>query len=165
MELGQYQPLNNDELLSIFKDYVDSLQINPIDYFAIGIQNLITKSSTSLMSNKDWQKTFCQLNLAKHDPLRLASFKTPSNTFSFEDLQPSSSEGKEVMRQRKRYGMNSGVVLTKKTAQHKLLLTMATGFKNFKAYRFIADNHVALRRVFADLTQLIEPALNGTISD
>ena len=37
------------------------------------------------------------------------------------------------------------------------MLTLATGYKNFDAYKFFIDNHAAMQRVFGDLISLVSP--------
>lgn len=157
MKLGKYTSLNGQDIKSAFLDYVSALEIPVIDYVAIGVQDSIHKTSTSIMSRPEWQKTFKELNLAEFDPVRKASFNTTSKIFSFDSLDYENSNGKEVMRQRKLHDINNGIVLMQKNLGYNFMLTLATGYKNFDAYKFFIDNHAAMQRVFCDLISLVSP--------
>jgi len=158
MKLGNYQSLDKKSTKSVFIDYIGALEIPIIDYVAIGVQDTIHKTSTSMMSRDEWQKTFYTLGLAEHDPLRKASFNTKSNIFSFDDLDYQDSHGKEVMRLRRLYEIENGLVIMRKNLGHNFMLTLATGYKNFSPYKFFIDKHVAIDRIFSDLINLVSPA-------
>lgn len=139
-------------------DYIDALEIPIIDYVAIGVQDTIHKTSTSMMSRAEWQETFRNLGLAEHDPLRKASFTTKANIFSFDELDYQDSCGSEVMKQRRRHEIENGLVIMRKNLAYNFMLTLATGYKNFSPYKFFIDKHTAIERIFNDLIKLVSPA-------
>ena len=157
MKLGKYKALDRRDIRSTFLDYVDALAMPIIDYVAIGVQDTIHRTSTSMMSRLDWQKTFYKLNLAAYDPVRKASFNTNSKIFAFDELDYQDSHGEEVMKQRKLHGIENGLVLIQRKLGHNFMLTLATGFKNFCPYKFLIANQVTINRIFYDLICLIKP--------
>lgn len=158
MKLGNYQSLDKKSIQSVFIDYIGALEIPIIDYVAIGVQDTIHKTSTSMMSRTEWQKAFRTLGLAEHDPLRKASFTTKTNVFSFDGLDHQDSHGSEVMRQRRRYEIENGLVIMRKNLGHNFILTLATGYKNFLPYKFFIDKHRVIEIIFDDLIELVHPA-------
>lgn len=159
MKLGTYTALDQERLRQTFLDYVEMLDIPLIDYVAIGLQNTIDRTSSSMMSRLDWQQIFKNMNLAEHDPIRKASFYTRAKIFSFDDIDYLDNQGKEVMRQRRRYDINSGFVVLDRHLGHNFMLTLATGYKNFSAHRFYLDHMEAVNRIFVDLKNLITPSI------
>src|SRR3990167_6870435 len=103
MKLGRYTALDQQAIRQTFLNYVDALDIPIIDYVAIGVQDTIAKTSSSMMSRLDWQQAFKEMNFATHDPIRKASFNTHTRMFSFDDVDHQDTQGKEVMKQRRRY--------------------------------------------------------------
>ena len=136
MKLGKYKTLSKKAIREVFTDYVDALEIPLIDYVAIGVQDTIHKTSTSIMSRIEWQEAFRKLGLAAYDPVRKASFNTKSNIFSFDELDYQDSYGKEVMKQRRHHEIENGLVIMQKNLGHNFMLTLATGYKNFSPYKF-----------------------------
>lgn len=161
MKLGQYEALNSKELRNTFLSYVDALNMPAIDYVAIGVQDTIQKKSASLMSRAEWQNTFKSLNLAKDDPVRIASFNNKSGIFSFDEVDCRSSAGKEVMRQRKRHEIENGLVLIRRDLGTNFMLTLATGYKDFDAYKFFINHTTAIGHVFDDLISMVSPETKG----
>lgn len=157
MKLGRYKPLENQNIQTTFSDYIHALEIPIIDYVAIGIQDTIYKTSTSIMSRPDWQQTFRKLNLSESDPIRKAAFCTKSKVFAFDDIDCQDSSGKEVMRQRKLHDINNGLVFMHRELGCNYMLTLATGYKNFCAYKFFLDKEIAITKLFSDLISLIQP--------
>ena len=45
MKIGKYDALTKDEVRQVFIDYIDALNMPIIDYFAIGVQDTICKTS------------------------------------------------------------------------------------------------------------------------
>lgn len=158
MKLGKYKAISRCELGNLFLDYVDALGMPLIDYVAIGVQDTIHKTSSSIMSRLDWQDAFHKLGLAEHDPVRKASFNTNAKIFSFDELDCQDSQGKEVMRQRKCYGIENGIVLMRRELDHNFMLTLATGFKHFRPQKFFLENQQAISKVFDDLICLLTPS-------
>jgi hypothetical protein len=111
-----------------------------------------------MMSRLDWQKTFRDLNLAAHDPVRKTSLNTQAQIFTFDELDYQDNAGKEVMRQRRRYDIENGIVIMKRSLGHNYMMTLATGHKHFKPYKFLIDNHPALSMAFNDLIALVSPS-------
>lgn len=158
MKLGKYKALEQVNLRNVFLSYVDALEIPIIDYVAIGVQDTIYNNSTSLMSREDWQTTFKKLNLANYDPVRKAAFNIKSNLFAFDELDYQDEFGKEVMRQRKLHQIENGFVIMRKNLGYNFMLTLATGFKNFRPYRYFLENETAINKVFDDLIELVSPS-------
>lgn len=158
MKLGKYEALDKQDIRDIFVDYIDAIEMPIIDYVAIGVQDTIHKTSTSMMSRLDWQKTFRSLQLADSDPVRKASFNTTAKMFAFDELDYQDSCGKEVMRQRRRHDIENGLVLMDRNLGCNFMLTLATGYKNFLPYRFFIDNNQAIDRIFQDLKKLVGPS-------
>jgi hypothetical protein len=127
MKLGKYETFNHQDTQRVFSEYVNYLQMPLIDYVAIGVQNTINKTSTSLMSRPDWQKFFKTMDIAEHDPIRKAAFNTHAKIFSFEDVDHQNTYGREVMRQRRLHGIENGIVIMKRELGHNFMLTLATG--------------------------------------
>lgn len=157
MKLGRYESLDKTSVKDVFMDYIDALEVPIIDYVAIGVQDTIHRTSTSMMSRTEWQTIFRQLGLAARDPLRKASFTAKATIFSFDEIDCQDSCGQEVMRQRRRYEIENGLVLVRKHVGYNFLLTIATGYKNFSPYKFLIDNDTAIKRVFDDLIALVSP--------
>lgn len=158
MKLGKYEAFDKKEVRQVFLDYIDALGMPIIDYVAIGVQDTIHKTSTSMMSRLDWQKTFRSMDLAEYDPVRKASFSTRSKMFAFDELDYQNSYGKEVMRQRRRHEIENGLVIMQRSLGHNFMLTLATGYKNFTPHRFFVENHQAIYRMFNDLITLVSPS-------
>ncbi len=158
MKLGKYESLDNKEIKEKFFDYIGSIESPIIDYLAIGVQDTIRKKSTSIMSRPDWQKAFNEMNLAAFDPVRRASFNTQCRIFTFDDINYLDSNGKEVMRQRRRYEIENGIVLIRRNLGYNFMLTLGTGFKNFYPYKYFIDNKYVINKVFDELITLITPS-------
>ena len=86
MLLGKYEPFKQPDVRRTFLDYIKAINIPLIDYVAIGVQDTVHQTSTSVMSRQEWQQTFQSLELAQHDPVRKASFNTSIPMFSFDEL-------------------------------------------------------------------------------
>lgn len=158
MKLGKYKSLDSQNMRDFFTKYIAALEIPIIDYVAIGVQDSIHGTSTSLMSRADWQETFVNHNFAEHDPVRKASFNTKSRNFSFDQIDYCDSMGKEVMRQRRLHYIENGIVLMRKNLGCNFMLTLATGFKNFNTQKFYCDHQPAIKKMFDDLICLVSPS-------
>ncbi len=160
MLLGKYTPLDKHDLRRVFLDYIQSIDIPCIDYVAIGIQDNLSKTSASIMSNLEWQEEFKSLGLDEDDPLRNAAFNIKNGFFSFDEIDYQNSAGKKVMRQRKLHGINNGFVFMASDTRNNCLLTLGTGYKNFQAHKFLIENKTDISLVFNDLKNLIMPYKN-----
>lgn len=158
MKLGTYTSLDRQDLVTNFQLYFKALGLPYMDYLAIGVQDTIHKTSTSLMSDQDWRKSFKELNLAEDDPIRKASFSTRVNYFAFDDIDYQNNAGQKVMRQRKLHGIENGLVFMRRNLTHNFMLTLGTGFKNINTYRYLIDHHQNVQRVFDDLIALVSPS-------
>lgn len=156
--MNSYQPIFNTNLRATFEDYVSSLNIPGIDYFAIGMQDTINLNSTSLISRIEWQKTFSAMHFAKHDPVRIAALNSKRKVFCFDDIDYLDSLGNEIMRQRTRYGISNGIVIMDRRVSHNYMLTLATDYSKFSGHDFFIQHHSDLKRIFADFIALIQPA-------
>ena len=157
-KLGDYEALDKPDMRSLFTSYFNALDIPVIDYLAIGIQNNINKTSSSLMSNYEWQETFRARELAQHDPIRRTAFNTHCKIFSFDEIDYYDTNGKEVMKQREKHFIENGLVIMDRTLGYNFILTLATGYKNFRAYPFYFENIAAINQIFLDLKQIITPS-------
>jgi hypothetical protein len=157
MKLGEYKSLDKESLRDVFLNYLDALDMPIIDYVAFGAQDTIHKTSSSIMSRLDWQKTFTEMGLASDDPVRKASFNSKASCFSLDEIDYQDNAGREVMRQRKRHNIENGIVLVKRSLGHNFMLTLATGYKNFTPYKFFIDYQKSIHRIFNDLTNLVSP--------
>ena len=156
--LGEYAVLEQKELRTLFLDYIESLEIPLIDYVAIGVQDNLHRTSTSMMSRPDWQSTFKKGGFAKFDPIRKASFNTRNRFFAFEDVNPEDSFGKEIMLQRKRHEIENGMVIMDRQLGHNFMLTLATGYKNFKPHQYYLDYKGVISKIFDDLKLMVKPS-------
>lgn len=157
MKLGDYAALDRGDLRGLFLDYVQSLEIPLIDYVAIGVQDNIHRNSTSMMSREDWQSLFKKNGFAQFDPIRLASFTTKTHFFAFEDVSCQDSFSKEIMRQRKKYEIENGLVIMDRQLGHNFMLTLATGYKGFKPHKFYLDYRSSIAKIFDELKEMVKP--------
>lgn len=157
MDKDGYTILNPSSVRASFDAYVAAVEIPIIDYVAIGVQDSIHRTSTSLMSCQSWQETFKAMEFASHDPVRNAALNTPRELFTFDDVPCQTHVEKEIMRQRKRHAIENGIVIMQRHLSHNFMLTLATGYKQFLPYRFLRDHHGTLALIFADLIQLVKP--------
>lgn len=151
-----YLPILTDNTRSTFFDYIDCLDIPKIDYFAIGIQNIFTKNSLSLMSNSDWQKKFVNENYANYDPIRRATLCTERNFIPFGEIDYIDNFGKEIMRQRALFGIKNGIILMRRFLTHNYVITLGTNFSQFDEFEFLQRHYSQLKIIQADFIALIE---------
>lgn len=154
---NNYSALQETTLKANFLDYVTSLSLCEIDYFAIGVQDTINKKSISMMSRSEWQATFISSGLADYDPIRNTSFATANAYFSFASVDYRTSAGKEVMHQRKLHEITNGIVVMYKRLGHNFMLTLATNFSNFQGDRFYIEKNKEIYQVFNDLISFVAP--------
>ena len=72
----------------------------------------------------------------------------------------------EAMRQRRRFGINNGLVIMERNTNHNFMMTLATGHKKFNARDFYLEYVDALNTTFADLKSIIShlPIVQSIIS-
>lgn len=157
MNYAKYKSISQSTIHDEFMNYVNSLEISIIDYIAFGVQDLIEKKSTSIMSQSEWQNTFKTKFFPENDPVRIAAFNAKSNLFTFDEISCQNSVGAEIMRQRKLHNINNGFVLVEKHMGFNFMLTMATGYKKFAGRNFFFDNHQEITKIMRDLKRLIAP--------
>lgn len=153
---SNYSPIITNTTKTIFVDYVDSLDIPQIDYFAIGIQNLELRKSISLMSQPEWQKMFVANCFADYDPIRSAALFTKRNFIPFAEIDCIDNFGKEIMRQRSKMGIKNGIVLMQRFPKHSYMITLGTGYSGFDSYEFIKRYHDKICYIKNDLISLIK---------
>lgn len=158
---SSYEAIFDDTIRQVFNEYVKALELPFIDYFAIGVQDRVRMKSASLMSRVDWQKYFKEREFAEHDPIRLASLNTQSKIFTFEEVDCRNNFGKEVMRHRRKHGIQNGLVIMDRTLGHNFMLTLATGYNKFDGYKFYYEQRQAIDSMFADFKSIIEPIAKG----
>lgn len=157
---NSYLPILTETTKKTFFDYIDSLDIPQIDYFAIGVQNVITKKSISLMSREEWQKHFVLNQYAEYDPIRRVTLHTKRNIIPFNEIDFLDNYGKEIMRQRVLMDIKSGIILMERFAKFNYMITLGTGFSKFDAYDFIKRYHDKISILKKNLIQLIEKDVN-----
>ncbi len=154
--MTSYSPIINDTTKQTFFNYIDSLDIPQIDYFAIGVQNTVDRKSISLMSLPEWQQHFTANQYADYDPIRRVTLCTNRNIIPFAEIDFIDNFGKEIMRQRTKMGVKDGVVLMQRFPKFNYMITLGTGFSRFDAFDFIKRYHYGIRIIKSDLMQLIE---------
>ena len=156
MSLNNYQPIKTASTKQTFSDYIESLDIPQIDYFAIGIQNRVTCQSISLMSLPEWQKHFTENGYANHDPIRKATLYTKRNFIPFCEIDFVDNFGKEIMKKRSNMGIKNGIILMERFAKFNYMVTLGTGFSSFDAFDFINRYYNQLHLIKNDLISLVE---------
>lgn len=156
MVKNSYSPIITNTTTSTFFNYVDALDIPQIDYFAIGVQNLNSRKSTSIMSLPEWQKIFVTNNFADYDPLRRATLFTKRNLIPFTEIDYIDNFGKEIMRQRSLIGIKNGIVLMHRLPRHSYMITLGTGYSKFDPYDFMKRYHDKICFLKMDLINLIK---------
>lgn len=151
-----YQPILTNTTKETFLDYIDSLDIPQIDYFAIGVQNLNDKKSISLMSSEEWQQHFVRNQYAEYDPIRRISLNTNRNIIPFKEIDFVDNFGKEIMRQRAKMGIKDGIILMERFKKFNFILTLGTGFSNFDSFDFLKRYHDKLSLIKMDFINLIQ---------
>lgn len=156
MHKNIYVPIINTPTKETFNDYIDSLDIPQIDYFAIGLQNTLSKQSISLMSLPEWQDYFSANNLASYDPVRKATLLTKRNIIPFDEIDFVDNFGKEIMRQRSLMGIQNGIVFMERFPKYNYMITLGTSFSKFDSFDFIKKYHDKISLMKSDLIQIIE---------
>lgn len=157
--MNKYQIISNQDIRNTFEDYISSVKIPLIDYFAIGIQDVLHKESASLMSRVEWQRTFKALEFASHDPVRIASLNSQSNFFCFDEIDHIDKLGNKIMLERKRYGIRNGIVLMNRGVSYNYMLTLATDYRQLNGNEFFLEYNDSIVRVFNDLIKIVSPTL------
>lgn len=155
--MESYKAIFRADIRSVFEDYIDSLNIPLVDYFAIAIQDPVNLRSASMMSRVEWQKTFKTMNYADHDPIRTAVLNTNRSIICFDEVDHLNTLGNEIMLQRKKHEMRNGVVLVDRRGTNNYMMTLATDYRAFQAKEFLLKHRVELARVFKDLSLILQP--------
>ncbi|MBA2652577.1 MAG: autoinducer binding domain-containing protein [Tatlockia sp.] len=156
MSKNNYLPIVTDTTKQTFFDYIDALDIPQIDYFAIGIQNLATKKSISLMSLPEWQKHFIENRYADSDPVRKATLYTNRSIIPFCEIDFIDNFGKHIMQQRASMGIKNGIILVERLPKYNYMITLGTDFFNFNSFDFINRYHDRIALIKKDLINLVE---------
>lgn len=151
-----YTPIRTESTLATFFDYINTINIAPIDYFAVGIENEEQKKIISIISRLEWQNYFYNNQIANNDPLIKAKRLTKRYIIPFSEIDYVDSSGKEIMRQRRLHGMKDGILLIHKHLQLKYMVVIATGFSKFNYYTFLSKYYTQLIRLKKDLSKIIE---------
>lgn len=151
-----YKPIHSYSTKMTFLSYIDSLKIPQIDYFAVGVQNVFTKTSVSLMSLEEWQAHFTKNNFAEHDPVRKVAFNTNRTFIPFNEIDFVDNFGKEIMRQRLLMGIKNGIILMKRFYDQNYIITLGTGYSKFNAFDFLKRYHEKIYLLKEDLIRIIE---------
>lgn len=151
-----YLPIVDESTKNVFMDYTSAVNLSPIDYFAVGIQDILTRKSISLMSRIEWQKIFVDNHFAENDPVRKTVLNTRRNFISLDEIDFFDNFGKEIMRQRAMMGIKTGLVLVEKVAQFNLMITLGTEYSKFDILKFIKSNHLKITFLKRDFIKIIE---------
>lgn len=151
-----YLPILTEEVKKDFFDYIDTIELPMMDYFAVGIQDVITKTSCSIMSNIEWQYQFIMNQYALYDPIRKSVLNTKRNIIFFDEIDYQDNYGAEIMRQRKRIGIHNGIILVKRKNTQNIMVTFGTGSKQCDSSKFLSENLVEVKKVFNDLSSILE---------
>lgn len=151
-----YCPIIDKSTKDVFMDYTSAVNLPPIDYFAVGIQDILTRKSISLMSRIEWQKTFVDNHYAENDPIRKTVLNTRRNFISLDDIDFFDNFGKEIMRQRALMGIKTGLVFVEKEAQFNLMITLGSEYSKFDTFKFIQNNYTKMMFLKKDLIKIIE---------
>jgi hypothetical protein len=160
MRADNYLPILTHSTKQTFLDYIDALDIPQIDYFAIGIQNQLTKKSISLMSLAEWQSHFTNNEYADYDPIRKATLYTKRNFIPFCDIDFVDNFGKEIMKQRSKMGIKNGIILMERFPKFNYMITLGTGFSNFDPFTFIKSYHDKIHFIKIDFINLVKRDAN-----
>ncbi len=152
-----YSVIKEKTIQETFFDYVKSLEIKDFNYYAFGIQNTLNKSSRSLMSCAEWQKTFFENKFADHDPIRNAVFNTKRNVIFFNEVDIKDSLSKEIMQQRKKYDINNGIILVERHLGINFMFTVGTGFSKFDPSDYYVKKINLLKLIFNDFKLIMSP--------
>lgn len=151
-----YSPISTESTRSTFFDYISNINISPIDYFAIGIENRAQKKFTSLISRLEWQIYYDKNQIINNDPLIQARKLSQRNIIPFSEIDYVDSYGKEIMKQRRLHGMKNGLMLTHKQCHLNFMVVLATEISKFNHYKFLTKHYNQLTRLKHDLSKLIE---------
>jgi len=161
--MESYKAIFRTDIRSVFEDYIDSLNIPQIDYFAIAIQDPINLRSASMMSRLEWQKTFKAMNFAEYDPIRTAVLNTNRSVFYFDEVDHLNTLGNEIMLQRKKHEMRNGIVLVDRQGTNNYMMTLATDYRAFEGKDFLLKHRAELARIFKDLSLILQPIASDYI--
>lgn len=151
-----YAPISTESTRSTFFDYINNINIHPIDYYAVGIENQTKKKLTSLISRLEWQVFVNKNQIINNDPLIQALKLSQRSIIPFSEIDYIDSFGKEIMRQRTLHGMKHGLMLTHKQCHFKYMIVLATGVSKFNHYKFFTKYYNQLIRLKNDLSKIIE---------
>ncbi|KTD08530.1 autoinducer binding domain-containing protein [Legionella jamestowniensis] len=152
----EYLPIITRTTTKTFFEYINTVDIPQIDYFAIGIQNTLTSQSTSLMSLTEWQKHFIDNNYANYDPIRRVTLHTNRKIIPFDEVDFVDNFGKEIMRQRAKMGISNGIIFMERFKKFNYMITFGTGYSNFDSFNFIKRYHDKIFFIKNDLIKIVE---------
>ncbi|WP_342147543.1 hypothetical protein [Rickettsiella endosymbiont of Aleochara curtula] len=159
-----YTPIRTESTRSTFFDYINNINIPPIDYFSVGIEDHTKKKLISLASRLEWQIYFDKNQITNNDPLIQAKKLSQRNIIPFSEIDYLDSSGKEVMRQRSLHGMKNGLMLIHKQDHLDYMIVLATGISKFNHYSFLTKYYTQLTRLKNDLSKIIEREINHILN-
>ena len=157
MKMEDHWPILDPKIRNVFMDYISTLKLPSIDYFAIGIQDPINIRCAAIMSNLEWQTTFKTMNYPAYDPLRNAAFNSKRGWFGFDELDHLNTLGHKIMLERRKYGIRNGLVLVDRRLSHNYALTIATDYRRFNSRDFLIRHHAEIYRAFNVARSIIKP--------
>jgi hypothetical protein len=152
----RYIPIVTESTKHTFLDYINSVNLAPIDYFAVGVASIAQQQFTSITSRFDWQDYFHKKHFAGKDPLIKAKLFAHRKIIQFAEIDYIDSLGKEIMKQRGLYGIKDGLLFVQNQGQLRYMVMLATGFSKFNHYAFLKKHYNKLDRLKHDLTKIIE---------
>ncbi len=156
MHTYRYTPIITESTKNTFFDYINSINLAPIDYFAVGIENPTKKQFTSIVSRPDWQELLNKKQFTAKDPLIKCKLFAHRKIIPFSEIDYIDSLGKEIMKQRGLYGIKDGLLFVHNQGQLRHMVMLATGFSKFDHYAFLKKYYSKLDRLKHDLTKIIE---------
>ncbi|MCH9636905.1 hypothetical protein A1D18_05520 [Candidatus Rickettsiella isopodorum] len=160
MKEYHYTPISTESTRSTFFDYINNVNLPPIDYFSVGIEDYGQKKITSLISRLEWQIYFDKNQITNNDPLIKAKKLSQRKIIPFSEIDYIDSFGKEVMRQRSLHGMKNGLMLIHKQHHINYMIVLATGVSKFNHFSFLTKYYTQLIRLKNDLSKIIEREIN-----
>lgn len=159
--MKKYLPIIDQSTRKAFVEYFECLNIDEIDYLAIGVQDLINNQSMSLMSREEWQLHFIKENYPNFDPIRRIVYTTPRNIILFNEIGEINKIGYEIMRQRRLFGIINGFVIVERHKTHNYLITFGSGYKNFDPTHFIHSKYNGIKQSMRDLKLIVESGVSS----
>lgn len=150
-----YSQIATPKTNTLFQKYIKEVSLENINYIAIAIQDLTSKSISELMSSANWQKIFGDNNYVQHDPLCLLALNTTRNIIFLDEVAHIDSRGSKIMQHRKNAEIENGIMLIKRYQGYNYTLTLGSSYKKFDPYTCLIENYLLVEEIFKDLQNII----------